>query len=254
MPPTIFVREFPYRAITGLEQRANDELRRNLDAILEQVNPIGGLKPWAAQSTVGIPPGWLLCDGSAVNRQQYQQLFAVIGTTYGVGDGTTTFNLPDARGRDIFGQDIGQTEFAAVGQTGGSKTAVAGDMPAHDHSGVTGFTAPVHDHGISFDSGGTIGNHTHNSVNLFGTSNTAHAHYVGGAPGEGSAAPQGAGRAGSTWAPSTDGQSADHVHNVSGVTDTGSSIDHAHVIPSDGSGTAGGKLPPYITMRWIIKA
>lgn len=45
------------------------------------------------------PTGWLLCDGTAVSRTTYAALFAVISTVYGVGDGSTTFNLPDGRGR-----------------------------------------------------------------------------------------------------------------------------------------------------------
>jgi microcystin-dependent protein len=51
------------------------------------------------------PPGWLLCDGSAVSRAMYASLFAAIATTYGAGDGSTTFNLPDLRGRTAVGRD-----------------------------------------------------------------------------------------------------------------------------------------------------
>ncbi|WON82301.1 MULTISPECIES: phage tail protein [Chromobacterium] len=53
------------------------------------------------------PPGWLKCDGSLVSRGTYPGLFAVIGTTYGAGDGSTTFNLPDLRGEFIRGWDYG---------------------------------------------------------------------------------------------------------------------------------------------------
>lgn len=51
------------------------------------------------------PDGWLICDGSAVSRATYARLFAVIGTTFGSGNGTTTFSLPDGRGRVIAGKD-----------------------------------------------------------------------------------------------------------------------------------------------------
>lgn len=51
------------------------------------------------------PAGWLLCYGQAVSRTTYAALFAAISTTYGVGDGSTTFNLPDLRGRAVFGKD-----------------------------------------------------------------------------------------------------------------------------------------------------
>ena len=51
------------------------------------------------------PTGWLECDGSAVSRTTYSSLFAIVGTTFGVGDGSTTFNLPDLRGEFIRGWD-----------------------------------------------------------------------------------------------------------------------------------------------------
>jgi hypothetical protein len=57
--------------------------------------PVGAILPYAGFSA---PPGFLLCDGSAVSRQTYAALFSVIGTTYGAGDGSTTFNLPNLIG------------------------------------------------------------------------------------------------------------------------------------------------------------
>ena len=64
--------------------------------------PAGILLPYAGD----IPPdGWLLCNGDAVSRSDYSTLFAAIGSTYGVGDGETTFNLPDLRGRMPMGLD-----------------------------------------------------------------------------------------------------------------------------------------------------
>lgn len=68
------------------------------------------------------PEGWLICDGSAVSRTTYASLFAVIGTTYGAGDGSTTFNIPNVKGRSIVGYDTSQTEFDTIGETGGAKT------------------------------------------------------------------------------------------------------------------------------------
>jgi len=62
----------------------------------------GTVLPFAGSTA---PAGWLLCDGSAASRATYANLFGVIGTTYGVGDGSTTFGLPDLRGRVIAGRD-----------------------------------------------------------------------------------------------------------------------------------------------------
>ncbi|EHL69933.1 hypothetical protein HMPREF1032_02932, partial [Subdoligranulum sp. 4_3_54A2FAA] len=64
------------------------------------VMPVGCVIPFAGAAA---PTGWLLCQGQAISRTTYAQLFSVIGTTYGSGDGKTTFNLPDMRGRVAVG-------------------------------------------------------------------------------------------------------------------------------------------------------
>ena len=79
---------------------------------------IGTIVPFAGST---IPDGYLTCDGTAVSRTTYSDLFAVIGTTYGAGDGSTTFNLPNLKGRVPVGLDGTQTEFDTLGETGGSK-------------------------------------------------------------------------------------------------------------------------------------
>jgi len=81
--------------------------------------PLGAIQPYAGATA---PAGWLLCDGAAVSRDTYAALFGVMGTAYGVGNGTTTFNVPDLRGRVPVGFDSTQTEFNARGKTGGAKT------------------------------------------------------------------------------------------------------------------------------------
>lgn len=103
-----------------------------LGAPWDVYTPVGSVEVFSGSSA---PMGWLICDGSAVSRDTYATLFALIGTTYGVGDGSTTFNLPNLKGRVPVGYDSGQTEFDTVGETGGAKThtLVKAEMPNHDH-------------------------------------------------------------------------------------------------------------------------
>ena len=113
-------------------------------------NPIdaGTIVPWAKSST---PTGWLECDGSAVSRTTYADLFTAIGTTYGSGDGSTTFNVPDLRGRTVCGKDnmggsaanrltSGSTiDGSTLGTAGGAQTHTisTSEMPAHRHGADT---------------------------------------------------------------------------------------------------------------------
>ena len=80
------------------------------------------------------PTGWLLCDGSAVSRTTYATLFGIISTTFGAGDGSTTFNVPDLRGRVPVGKNSGT--FSTLGATGGEETHVltTTEMPSHNHT------------------------------------------------------------------------------------------------------------------------
>lgn len=92
----------------------------------------GEIRMW---STGTAPTGWSFCDGTTLVRLTETALFAVIGTTYGVGNGTTTFNKPNFNGRVPVGFDSTQTEFDAMGETGGEKTHVltSTEMPSHTH-------------------------------------------------------------------------------------------------------------------------
>jgi microcystin-dependent protein len=80
--------------------------------------PTGTVNPYAGTTA---PSDWLLCYGQAINRTTYSALFSVISTTYGIGDGSTTFNLPDLRGRVVAGQDDmgGTSADRLTGQSGG---------------------------------------------------------------------------------------------------------------------------------------
>jgi len=100
------------------------------------VSPSGEIKMWP---TATAPTGFLLCTGAAVSRTIYAALFAVIGTTFGAGDGTTTFNLPDFDNRF----PVGAGDLYAAAATGGSKDAV---VVSHTHTATV--TDPGHDHDI----------------------------------------------------------------------------------------------------------
>ena len=123
-----------------------------------------------------IPPGYLECDGSAISRTTYANLFAVIGTTYGVGDGSTTFNLPDYRGEFLRGFDNGSNNDldAAIrtdrgdGTTGdnvGTKQAFSNASHLHqiDPPSTVSTATGAHIHSIPGTSVTTNsgGNHTH---------------------------------------------------------------------------------------------
>lgn len=116
--------------------------------------PVGTI--WAFAGAVA-PTGWLLCTGAAVSRSGFAALFGVIGTTYGPGDGSTTFSLPDLAGRGPFGADATHP----LGSTGGNESVVlgVGQMPVHAH-GVQHSHRIDHAHGASA-SAGAVGDHHH---------------------------------------------------------------------------------------------
>ena len=89
--------------------------------------PAGAVQPFAMSTP---PTGWLKCNGQAVSRTTYAALFSAIGTTYGTGDGSTTFNVPDLRGEFIRGWD--DSRGIDSGRTLGSSQADAIEAHTHD--------------------------------------------------------------------------------------------------------------------------
>lgn len=112
----------------------------NMNEIKQVVNanaPAGVISMYGGSTA---PNGWLICDGSAVSRTTYSRLFSAIGTTYGAGNGSTTFNLPNCKGRVPVGLDTSQSEFNSLNKKGGEKThtLTIDETPnhTHDYSGI----------------------------------------------------------------------------------------------------------------------
>jgi len=94
--------------------------------------PVGSIVPYSGASA---PSGWLMCDGSAVSRSTYATLFDVIGTTYGAGDASTTFNVPNLRQRFPLGKAASGTG-STLGSTGGAIDHTH-TGPSHTHTSTT---------------------------------------------------------------------------------------------------------------------
>jgi microcystin-dependent protein len=172
-----------------------------------------------AGSTSSI--GWLVCDGSAVDRTTYADLYSVIGTTYGAGNGSTTFNLPDMRGKGAIGYKSNETAFNAIGKTGVEKThtLTTVEMPSHTHDvnpASVNTSSDTHTHGYD--------------------------HYYDGYDG--------------VYDYGTD--AGDDQSDMRGYTTDSDTHNHSVDIPnttstSTGSGAAHNVLDPYIVMNFIIK-
>ena len=121
--------------------------------------PVGTIIPYAGTT---IPSNYMLCEGQALSRIEYDILFNAIGTTYGVGDGTTTFNLPNLKGKVPVGLDSNDTDFDTLGETGGSKT--------HKHRQTDNFNSQYHNgNGYQYTVGGSPTNepiYTYNDSSL----------------------------------------------------------------------------------------
>jgi microcystin-dependent protein len=184
---------------------------------------VGSIKYWPVMTP---PKYWLNCDGSAVSRNTYAALYTLIGTTYGAGDGTTTFNLPDLRGR--FGLGAGQGASLTnrlLGAVGGEET----------HA-LTIAELAVHSHTAS------QGNHSHTIPD------PGHNHSIGANAGilaTGSSGWQFGGGSGGNWGT---------IASPTGITGTTAASAGAITIANAGSGSGHNTMPPFLVINFIIKA
>ena len=121
--------------INRLQQLIKQDIQ---GAVSGDTLPVGAIMPFGSDT---IPENWLLCNGQAISRTTYQDLFNTIGITYGSGDGFTTFNLPDLQGKIPVGLDENDTDFDTLGETGGEKehTLTIEEMPSHNHQSSNYF-------------------------------------------------------------------------------------------------------------------
>lgn len=195
--------------------------------------PAGVIQMWP---TTSAPAGFLLCAGAAISRTTYAALFAVIGTTFGVGDGSTTFNLPNYVNRMPYG--------ASIGVTGGSADAI---VVAHTHTGGTSTVDINHTHNGT--TGGQSESHYHNMNSSTGSG------WFGQSTGGGAPQAGFTGGYGVTFVePFTQYASNDHTHSfTSGYMNQNNTHSHTFTTNSSGSSGTNANLPPYLGIAFIIK-
>ena len=190
-------------------------------------SPIGVVVDFAGDTA---PNGWMLCYGQAVSRTTFAAAFAVIGTKYGAGDGATTFNLPDCRGRVTAGRDdMGGADAKRLSDFFGAVARTLGGVLGAASHVLTLAQLPAHTHPAGSLTTTAAGEHTHTSYLGSSRDNGDPGPYVGTAPSE----PNGSN--GSTSA------AGNHVHGVTGSTG------------SNGSGQAHGIAQPSIVFNKIIR-
>lgn len=208
--------------------------------------PIGTVVPYMFPSA---PVGFLICDGAILSRAGYAELFAMansaglVGTVFGTGDGTTTFSLPDMRGRTIVGVGT-HSDVSALGTS--DNLSVASRTPKHTHN----VPAHYHDRGtLAVSVTGTIGStnidHTHNQTNSFGGSTQ-----IGNA---GTLTDNPNVQPSATTTSGMNGNAV-HTHTFTGSATTSGLIGATAGSNGDTAITSGVTTVPYIALNYIIKA
>lgn len=207
------------------------------------------------------PAGFLMCDGSAVSRTTYAALFNAIGTNFGPGDGSTTFNLPPTPGKTLVGKGAAGSTFGTLGAVLGEETHTlsVNEMPAHAHT-MASVSAGTPAGTISSNSAGTpsgtvasAGAHTHPITgSMPGTNADPLGDYVnvisGGHAAQGTL-PVVAASAGAHTHTFTGNALGGHSHSF-----TGSALAaHNHTINNTGGGLAHNNIQPSLVVNYIIK-
>ena len=195
---------------------------------------VGVIKPWAKSTA---PVGYLLCDGTAVSRTTYADLFAVISTTYGAGDSSTTFNVPDLQGKTPQGYDGNTYNLAA---TGGANTVTVA---------VTNNQAATNTNNQAVSVTGSISNTSLTAAQL-----ASHTHTYDYLPYHNEHAGHGGWGASDTITTGTTGGAGSgtghtHAHTLAG------SLTGAVTTALTGAVTAAGNnaFSPYVVVNYIIK-
>ena len=172
--------------------------------------PTATIVPWSSAS---VPSGFLECDGSNVSRTTYADLFAIVGTTYGTGDGSSTFGLPDLQDNVA----VGKSGTKALASTGGANTVTSTGNVGGSTANATLTTAQ-------------LASHNHSAVFV----NQSNA---------------GSGR---TQAPRVANFPSNH-YTFNDLSNTGSGTGHSHNMSATFTGDATSVVQPYLTIIYIIK-
>ena len=211
----------------------------NLQDIVNR-SEVGAIKPWTKTTA---PDGYLLCDGSAVSRSTYADLFAVISTTYGAGDGSTTFNVPQLQGKMPQGYDGNTYNLAGTG--GANTVTVAVTNNQAGSSNVTNNQA------VSVT--GSISNTSLTTAQLASHTHTVDSGRVMGGRLQGSpTAP--IGRPGNntpTTSSAGSGTAHNHSHTLSGTLTGTVAVSTSLTGTVTASGT--NSFSPYVVVNYIIK-
>jgi len=208
----------------------------SFQGLQSSITPVGVIRLFAGSTA---PNGWLICNGDAVSRSAYSDLFKIIGTTYGVGNSNNTFTLPDMRGRCPIGVGTGASLTArTLGSNVGAETATLSEanMASHTHATTVGTQSANHTH--SGTSGTVSVDHTHGWGRNVGSSGSYGLR-------------DGAGRS-ANGTPNTQGANQDHSHaTTTGTEDS----NHTHSVTNSytGGGTPVGIMLPSIVVNFIIK-